>query len=91
MENYEFIEFKRSNAKNKKYAAILEHRETGRTKTVNFGDKRYQHFKDSALGLYSNLDHGDPERRKRYHARHSKIKNYNIKFTPAWFSRKYLW
>jgi hypothetical protein len=40
------------------------------------------------LKLYASLDHRDPERRARYYQRHAK--NYP-KYSPDWFSKKYLW
>ena len=58
-------------------------------KTIQFGSKKYQQFKDTTpLKLYSNLDHNDNKRKKNYFSRH-KI-NYP-KYSPDWFSKKYLW
>ena len=92
MSKYRFIRFQKATAKGKKYAAVLKNKQTGRMKTVNFGASDYEHYKDSTgLGLWSDKDHGDPERRKSYHARHSAIPSYNIRYTPAWFSKNYLW
>lgn len=81
---------------NKKYTAILP---SG--KRVSFGDRRYQHYKDSVPkrlggGKWSRLDHMDTDRRNRYRKRHSKVMSgnkvaKNIKYTPAWFSWHYLW
>jgi len=90
MKEWRLKGFERSQAKNKKYAAILENRNTGQTRRANFGDKRYQHYKDKALGVYSHLDHGDPKRRKNYRVRHAK----DIKpgfYSPGWLSLRYLW
>jgi hypothetical protein len=85
-----FIKFEKSKAKHKKYAAILKNTETGRTKKVNFGDKRYQHYRDkTGLGLYSHLDHRDPERRRRYRLRHGKT--MRKKYSASYFAAKYLW
>lgn len=85
-----FIKFEKSKTKHKKYAAILKNTETGRNKKVNFGDKRYQHYRDkTGLGLYSHLDHRDPERRRRYRARHAKT--MKKKYSASWFAAKYLW
>ena len=78
------IIFEKSKVKNKKYAAILPN-----GKRVNFGDKRCQQYEDrTPLKLYSNLDHHDKERRKRYYERHDK--DYP-KYSPDWLSKKYLW
>jgi hypothetical protein len=63
---------------------------------VDFGDVRYQHFKDKT-GIWSSLDHGDEKRRKNYLTRTSGIKDGKGKLTkddpmsPNWHSRKILW
>ena len=88
---YKFIKFQKSNAKNKKYSAILKNKDTGRTIAINFGDTRYQQYKDSTgLGLYSHLDHIDKERRSRYRSRH-KVHLKPGYYSPAYFSYRYLW
>jgi len=90
MERFNLVRFEKAKAKNKKYSAILEDRKTGKQKRVNFGDTRYQQFKDSTgLGLYSDKDHNDPERRRLYRARHAKTAE--VKWSPSWFSMNYLW
>ena len=56
---------------NKKYKVVINFKD-GRRKTVQFGAKGYEHFKDSTpLKLYSNKNHGDSQRRKSYRARHA--------------------
>lgn len=78
------IKFEKSKAKGKKYTAILPD-----GKRVNFGAEGYAQYKDrTPLKLYSHLDHNDSERRKRYYDRHNK--DYP-KYSPDWFSKKYLW
>ena len=58
-------------------------------KTTQFGDKRYSQYKDKTpLKLYSDKDHGDLKRRKRYYDRHGKDA---VKYSPKYFSHKYLW
>lgn len=74
-------DFKKSTRKNKKYMIKIDGR------TVHFGDKRYQHYKDK-IGMYSHLDHNDKERRRLYYARHGKDA---VKYSPKYFSHKYLW
>ena len=76
-----------------KYTAILPDGQR-----VSFGDKRYQHYKDrTPLKLYSYLDHLDPIRRRSYRARHGASRDssgrryVDVKYTPAWFSWRYLW
>jgi len=85
-----------SKAKHKKYAVFVM--KDGKKKKIHFGDKRYQQFKDSTrLKKYSNLDHGDKERRKRYLARAKKIKNKKgqltakLKSSPNYWAIKFLW
>ena len=58
-------------------------------KTSSFGDQRYQQFKDrTPLQLYKAGDHLDERRRVLYHKRH----NYKaVKYSPGWFSKRYLW
>lgn len=84
--------FHRSSRKDKKYAVY-----TPKGKLVNFGAKGMEQYKDTALGLYKNLDHNDPERRRLYRARHSKIlmkdgsPAYLSMEQPAYYSWVYLW
>lgn len=89
-ENYKFVKFVRSHLKQKKYDAILMNKKTGRLRKVPFGQKGYQHFKDTTgLGLYSRYDHLDKERRRRYRLRHEG-EQYR-KYSSGYFSYKYLW
>jgi len=74
-----------SKAKNKKYSVYVL--KDGKKKLIHFGDKRYGQFKDK-LGHYSDLDHGDKERRKRYYSRHGKATS---KDTAKYWSHKILW
>ena len=58
-------------------------------RVVHFGDARYEQYRDSTpLRLYAHLDHGDPERRRLYYARHGREAD---RYTAKWFSHKYLW
>ena len=86
--DYILLGFEKAKAKNKKYSALLKNKKTGRIKKINFGDVRYQQYYDR-LGLYSHLNHGDPERRRRYIARHSA--NSFKPYSANYFSRFYLW
>lgn len=88
--DYKFVRFEKSKAKHKKYVAILINKKTGRQKIINFGDKRYQQYKDSTgLGLYSHLDHNDSKRRANYRKRHSA--NSLQPYSANYFSYYYLW
>ena len=84
----------KSNVKNKKYSVYVM--KDGKKRLINFGDIRYQHFKDK-LGHYKNLDHNDPERRRRYLKRAKGIKDkegnltYKNKNSPNYWAVKILW
>jgi hypothetical protein len=87
---YRLLGFKRSQARNKKYDAILQNKITGRIRRVPFGQLGYEHYRDSTgLGLYSHLDHNDPARRRNYLGRHRKDKD--SLFSSGYFAAKYLW
>ena len=72
----------KSDKPEKKYFAIV------RGKKVYFGDTAYEHFFDK-LGIWSSLNHNDPERRRLYLARTASQKK--IPGTAAWFAREVLW
>ena len=79
---------KKSTRQHKKYMALVG------DKWVHFGDNRYEQYKDSALGLYSHLNHNDKDRRARWYARHNpfiKKAKSEGKITPSILSAKYLW
>ena len=68
----EVFNLRKSNKKNKKYVAdvIIDNK---LYENVNFGDLRYEHYRDSTpLKLYSHLDHNDLQRKINYHKRHAK-------------------
>lgn len=88
---YDFVKFKKSDRKNKKYMAILRNKDTDRTVKVHFGDDRYEHYKDTTgLDLYSHKDHKDKKRRDNYRKRHKGFlkKGY---YSPSFFSYYFLW
>ena len=87
------MKFIKSPIKNKKYRLI-----SPKGKIIDFGDTRYEHYKDQTnIKLYTNLDHLDNERRSKYRARASKIKNKNNQLTynnpeyANYYSYNYLW
>ena len=60
-----------------------------KVKTVQFGDSRYNQYKDrTPLKLYSSKDTLDKKRRKAYRDRHTYAKP---KYSAGWFALKYLW
>ena len=86
-------EIRKSTRKDKKYMAI-----TNRGRTIHFGQRGYQQYKDSTpLKLYSAQDHMDPKRRQRYFERFSGVKTKaealrkESKITAKFLSHKYLW
>ena len=76
-----------SKAKNKKYSVYVKSDTKSGKKLINFGDSRYEQFKDK-LGHYKRLDHNDPKRKKAYYARHGKATS---KDTAKYWSHKILW
>ncbi len=86
------MEFRKSTRQGKKYDVFYKDR------WISFGDKGYEQFRDSTpLKIYSNLDHGDPIRRKSYLARAKGIKNkqgnltWKDKNSANYYSVHYLW
>lgn len=75
--------FKKSTRKNKKYDVY----DINNKYITSFGDNRYQQYRD-VIGLYSNLNHLDKNRRRLYYLRHGKNAD---RLTAKWFSHKYLW
>lgn len=86
----------KSSRKGSKYDAVFMNRYTGKTKTLSFGAiKRngtpYEQYRDvTKLALYKQYDHLDPERRKRYRARH-KVYIKPGYYSPGSLSWAYLW
>ena len=89
--DYIFKGFEKAKAKHKKYTALIQHKKTKKIIKINFGDDRYQQYKDSTgLGLYSNKNHLDKKRRASYRSRHKK----DIKdgfYSAGLFSMRFLW
>ena len=65
-------------------------------KTVHFGDRNSDHFRDKT-GIWKSRDHLDKERRKNYLSRSAGIKNKSGKLTkddpmsPNYHARRILW
>ena len=87
--DYKLLGVVKSKRANKKYAAVLENKQTGREVKIHFGDSRYQQYEDLAEGDYSHLNHNDPKRLKQYLQRHKN--DVNKPYSASWFSREYLW
>ena len=97
------IEIKPSTRQYKKYMAKIKDNKTNRIKTIHFGDNRYPQYRDSTnVGKYSELNHKDLSRRKRYFTRHSGIptkkeavadefEKSNGRYNAKLLSHIYLW
>jgi hypothetical protein len=86
MESFKLLDIAPPTKKYKKYAAKVM-LPTGITKIINFGDSRYEQYKDrTRLKLYKHLDHLDDKRRENYRKRHSK--NMGI---ASQLAMNYLW
>lgn len=65
-------------------------------KVIDFGDTRYQHFKDKTK-IHANLDHNDEKRRKNYLTRTNNQKDGKGKLTKDnplsanYHARRVLW
>ncbi len=69
------VKIEKAKAKNKKYSAIVRNKTTKKERRINFGDNRYENFKDSTgHGFYSSKNHNDKKRRQDYFSRHSGVK-----------------
>lgn len=64
---------------NKKFAVAVS--DGRRTKTIRFGDRRYQDY----------TMHKNPARKLAYQARHFKRENWKDPFTAGFWSRWLLW
>ena len=66
-------------------------------KTIHFGSKSNQHYKDKTGLLPISQSHNDPVKRQAYIARHSKIVDKNGKKvindpnSPSYHSKRILW
>ena len=90
-EEYVFVRFEKSHLKHKKYDAVLRKKRTKSVfKIIPFGQVGYSQYKDkTGLGIYSNVDHNNKERRRLYKLRHRG--ENERKFSSGYFSWKYLW
>tara|TARA_R110002020_G_scaffold130516_2_gene292044 strand:+ start:399 stop:701 length:303 start_codon:yes stop_codon:yes gene_type:complete len=95
------VRIEKAKAKHKKYSAIVRNKITKKERKINFGDNRYENFKDSTpLKLFSNKNHGDKKRRTNYFMRHSGVptKSQAVakekakgKYSAKLLSHLYLW
>jgi len=71
-----------STREHKKYDAIVD------GKKYSFGDNRYEQYRDK-IGYYHDMNHNDIVRKHMYHKRH--WKDELNKYSPGYFSMRYLW
>ena len=86
-----------------KYKVTVQNKKTKKKRTIKFGHKDYEQFRDSTpLGYYSWKNHGTKKRKDAYFSRHSGTKKKakaiekewrksRGKFTPKILSHIYLW
>lgn len=87
----------------KKYTAYIKNKKTKKIRKLNFGDIRYQQYKDRTdIKLYEKQNHNTRKRMQNYFSRHSgtknrkeailkEIKNSKGYYTPKILSHKFLW
>ena len=86
--------YEKSSNPNKKLMVIVE--KDGKKRTIHFGDRKMEHFKDKT-GIWKSKNHGDTQRRKNYLSRSGGIKNKEGKltkddvFSPNYHARRILW
>ena len=87
----------------KKYTAFIRNKKTHKIRRINFGDRRYQQYKDrTPLHLYNKLNHCTRKRQENYFSRMSgtksrqlaikkeKIKSFGY-YNAKILSHEYLW
>ena len=79
--NWRLVDVKRSSRPEKKWTAIFENRDTGRTRTTHFG----------AAGMEDYTQHKDKERRERYRMRHAKDLRTDDPTRAGFLSMYLLW
>jgi hypothetical protein len=90
---YILIKIIKSDNKNKKYDAIIKNIINGQLSTVSFGNINKKHYMDKTpLGLYKHLNHYDEQKRIDYITENkNKIKGIKNKFSPDYFTAKFLY
>lgn len=87
-------DYKKSTRPDKKL--MVEVTKDGKKKTIHFGARSMDHFRDKT-GIWKSKDHGDDKRRKSYLARSKGIKDKNGKLTwkdptsPNYHAVRILW
>ena len=86
------LEFKIANPKTKKkYEVKITFKDPfKKPKIVRFGSLQYKHYKDR-IGFFSHLDHNNVQRRKLFYNRFRSLLKKTKKYSPMYFSAKFLW
>ena len=87
------LEFQKANPKTKKkyeVAITFKDHPSKKPKTVRFGSIEHEHYKDR-IGFFSHLDHNDDQRRKLFYTRFKGLMKKSKKYSPMYFSAKFLW
>jgi hypothetical protein len=88
------FDYQKSTRPDKKLMVVVE--KGGKKKTVHFGARSMEHFKDRS-GIWKSKDHGDAQRRKNFRSRMGGIKKKDGSravddvFSPAYHSLRILW
>jgi len=86
--------YEKSTRPDKKLMVVVE--KDGKKKTVHFGARKMEHFKDKT-GIWASKNHGDKDRRKNFLTRSAGIKNKSggltkdDPFSSNFHARKILW
>ena len=89
--DYRFDRIIKSKRATKKYAAVLINRTSGRQVKVHFGGSQRDAIRSilrQCLGLYSNYNHDDKDRRRRWLARH--MTDGFKPYSASYFAKIYL-
>lgn len=86
------LEFKKANPKTKKkYEVKITFKDqTKKPKIVRFGSIKHEHYHDR-IGFFLQLDHHDVQRRKLFYNRFRSLLKKTEKYSPMYFSAKFLW
>ena len=87
---WRLVGFRRSDKKDKKIVAVLESKETGKKKSVHFGQRGSSTYQNKT-GVEVDSTHSDKKRRDAYRARHKGEGDTSNKYKAGWFSWHFLW
>lgn len=96
--NYFVKFFATPKSSKKKYKVIIFNKDGYKIKTLQFGNKAYEQYRDNTpLKLFSDMNHLNLKRRENYMRRHSKIltkegiQAFKDPLQPAFYSWNFLW